>query len=38
MHELQKLSNIYNFNISTTNKKLWLFKESTQFDQNNFKR
>jgi hypothetical protein len=33
MYELQKLSNNYNFNISTTKQKLWLFKESTQFDQ-----
>jgi hypothetical protein len=33
LYDLQELSNNYNFNISTTKKKLWLLKESTQFDQ-----
>jgi hypothetical protein len=32
-YELQKLSNNYNFYISTTKQKLWLFKGSTEFDQ-----
>jgi hypothetical protein len=33
MCELQKLSKNYNFNISTTRTKIWLFKENTQFDE-----
>jgi hypothetical protein len=33
MNELQKIRNNYNFNISTTKTKLWLFKKCTQFDQ-----